>query len=150
MRLEPLMTYYAELGHSADVGTGPYGQRLIVEVTGGRFEGPRLNGRLLGHAGGDWLLLGGGYGHLDVRATFVTDDGASLYVQYVGRLQLTDAVMAALGGTGQTEFGDQTFYTQLRFETGDARYQWLNHTLAVGQGRLRPGRVEYQVFALTH
>lgn len=146
MRLEPLMTYHADLLSPVAVGAGPYGNRLIVEVTGGAFEGPRLRGRLL-TGGGDWLLVDAdGVGHLDVRASFETHDGALIYVQYYGRLELTDAVMAALGGSGETRFGDQYFFSQPRFETGDARYRWLNHVIAVGQGRVLPNRVEYQVF----
>ena len=60
---------------------------------------------------------------------------------------VTDAVMAALGGQGETRFGDQHFFSQPRFETGDERYRWLNRVIAVGQGRVLPNRVEYQVFA---
>jgi hypothetical protein len=147
MRLEPLMTYSADLLPAVAVGPGPYGNRLVFEVSGGTFEGPRLRGRLL-TGGGDWLLLDGeGIGHLDVRATFETDDGALIYVQYFGRLEVTDAVMAALGGQGETRFGDQHFFSQPRFETGDERYRWLNRVIAVGQGRVLPNRVEYQVFA---
>ncbi len=146
MRLEPLMTYHADLRSPVAVGTGPYGNRLIVEVSGGAFEGPRLRGKLL-TGGGDWLLVDAdGVGHLDVRATFETHDGATIYVQYYGRLEITDAVMAALGGSGETRFGDQYFFSQPRFETGDARYRWLNRVIAVGQGRVLPNRVEYQVF----
>jgi hypothetical protein len=146
MRLEPLMTYHADLLTPVAVGAGPYGNRLIVEVAGGAFEGPRLRGRIL-TGGGDWLLVDAeGVGHLDVRATFETHDGALIYVQYYGRLEITDAVMAALGGTGETRFGDQYFFSQPRFETGDARYRWLNRVIAVGQGRVLPNRVEYQVF----
>jgi len=146
MRLEPLMTYHADLLTPVAVGAGPYGNRLIVEVAGGAFEGPRLRGRIL-TGGGDWLLVDAeGVGHLDVRASFETHDGALIYVQYYGRLEITDAVMAALGGTGETRFGDQYFFSQPRFETGDARYRWLNRVIAVGQGRVLPNRVEYQVF----
>lgn len=147
MRLEPLMTYSADLLPAVAVGPGPYGNRLVFEVSGGTFEGPRLRGRLL-TGGGDWLLLDSeGIGHLDVRATFETHDGALIYVQYFGRLEVTDAVMAALGGQGETRFGDQHFFSQPRFETGDERYRWLNRVIAVGQGRVLPNRVEYQVFA---
>lgn len=147
MRLEPLMTYSADLLPAVAVGPGPYGNRIVFEVSGGSFEGPRLRGRLL-TGGGDWLLLDGeGIGHLDVRATFETHDGALIYVQYFGRLEVTDAVMAALGGQGETRFGDQHFFSQPRFETGDERYRWLNRVIAVGQGRVLPNRVEYQVFA---
>jgi hypothetical protein len=140
------MTYRADLKPAVMVGSGPYGTRAIVEVTGGSFEGARLRGRILS-GGGDWLLIDGqGLGHLDVRATFETDDGAAIYVQYFGRVVLTDAVNQALAGHGETDYGHTHFFTQPRFETGDARYQWLNQVIAIGQGRVRAGSVEYQVF----
>lgn len=146
MKLEPLMTYRADLKPAVMVGAGPYGTRAIVEVTGGSFEGTRLRGRILS-GGGDWLLIDGqGVGHLDVRATFETDDGAAVYVQYYGRVVLTDAVNQALQGQGETDYGHTHFFTQPRFETGDTRYQWLNRVIAIGQGRVRAGTVEYQVF----
>ena len=98
MKLEPLMTYYATLLPSVPVGAGPYGQRAIFEVTGGAFEGPRLRGTLR-TGGGDWILVDAqGVGHLDVRATFETDDGALIYVQYFGSVVLTEALSDALQG----------------------------------------------------
>jgi Protein of unknown function (DUF3237) len=146
MRLEPLMTYHAELKPPVTVGAGPYGQRIIYEVTGGAFEGARLKGKILS-GGGDWLLFDAdGIGHLDVRASFQTHDGAAIYVQYFGRFIATEALSNALQGNGVTEYGGEHFFTQPRFETGDERYKWLNRVLAVGQGRIRNGRVEYQVF----
>jgi hypothetical protein len=35
-------------------------------------------------------------------------------------------------------YDDAYFMTQPRFETGDARYRWLNRVAAVGEGRLEP------------
>ncbi|MGH8595255.1 MAG: DUF3237 domain-containing protein [Gammaproteobacteria bacterium] len=146
MRLEPLMTYSAALKAPVDIGIGPYGQRTIFEVSGGTFEGARLKGRIL-TGGGDWLLFDpDGVGHLDVRATFQTDDGAAIYVQYFGRVMATEAFNRALQGHGETDYGEVHFFTQPRFETGDQRYKWLNSVIAIGQGRVRHGQVEYQVF----
>jgi len=147
MKLEPLMTYHADLLPAVMVGVGPQGTRAIFEVTGGAFEGPRLRGKLL-TGGGDWMLIDAqGMGHLDVRATFETHDGALIYVQYFGRVVVTEAINQALQGMGATDYGDTHFFTQPRFETGDARYAWLNQVVAVAQGRVVRGRVEYQVFA---
>lgn len=39
-------------------------------------------------------------------------------------------------------------FTSWRFQTGDARYRWLNNLVCVGEGRLVPGRVEYRVYAV--
>lgn len=151
MKLEPLMTYKAELGPPHEVGTGPGGTRRIVPVTGGRFEGPKLKGRILPEAGADWLMIGAdGVGRLDVRGTFETDDGAFLYVRYRGVLHLNEKVANALAGEGSTEYGDTYFMTQPVFETGDERYAWLNSVVAVAEGRVLPAAVEYRVHQLVN
>ena len=150
MKLVPLMNYHANLAASLTVGKGPYGNRLIVEVDGGAFEGPRLKGTIRKAGCADWLTLTDDFGHLDVRATFETHDGAIIYVEYIGRVEMTAAVQAALAGKGETEFGEAYFFSAPRMQTGDPRYTWVNNLICVGQGRLRSGRVEYQVFQLSN
>lgn len=146
MKLEALLTYRATLKPGVEVGAMPGGTRTIFEVTGGDFEGAKLRGKLL-TGGGDWLIIDDqGAGHLDVRATFETDDGAHLYVQYNGILVVNDKVTTALAGGADTQFGDTYFFNTPRFETGDERYAWLNRIVTVGEGRVLSGAVEYRVF----
>ncbi len=146
IELKHLMTYRAELAQPVDVGVGPSGWRQIFDVTGGHFEGPRLRGKVLA-SGGDWLLVGdGGVGRLDVRATFETDDGAHIYLQYHGILIFNDHVTRALSEGVETQYGDTYFMASQRFETGHADYAWLNAVVALGQGRVLPSAVEYRVF----
>ena len=84
---------------------------------------------------------------VDVRVQVETHDAAFLYVQYVGLLELNAPVMTATETDRGTEFDDQYFYTNPRFETGDPRYAWVNTTFFVGEGRLIPGPgVEYRVW----
>ncbi len=145
-RLEYLMTYRADLKAPVEIGAGPNGTRMIFDVTGGSFEGPKLKGKLL-PSGGDWLLIGSdGVGQLDVRGTFETNDGARIYGQYYGRIVMTEKVTQALASGGGTEYGDTYFMTQPRFETGDERYAWLNSVVAVAEGRALPSAVEYRVY----
>ncbi len=150
MKLEPLFSYQAVLGEALDVGPGPFGRRLIVEVEGGTFEGPRLRGTIRKAACADWLTIGEGYGYLDVRATFETDDGAFIYVEYTGRIQLTEAALAALAGSGETQFEEAYFVTCPRMQTGDPRYLWVNDLVCVARGRLGPRRVAYEVYAVVN
>ena len=146
MKLVPLLTYYAHLSEAISVGAGMYGNRLIIEVNGGEFEGPRLQGTLR-HAGcADWATMTADYGYLDVRGTFETHDGAFIFVEYYGRLELTPTVQAALAGEGSTEYGESYFVTTPRMQTGDPRYQWVNNIMCVARGKLSPGRVDYEVF----
>lgn len=150
MNLEFEFSYQANLKEGLPVGAGPYGNRLVVEVTGGRVEGKRLRGKILS-GGGDWLLVGpDGWARLDVRAQFVTDDGAAIYVSYFGILEMNVKVQQALATGSGTDYGDHYFRTNPRFETGDPRYAWLNHTFFVGEGHVLPGRiVEYRVYRVT-
>jgi hypothetical protein len=146
MRLELLYEMHADLKAPIPVGPGPYGVRTIFDVTGGSLAGPRLRGRIL-PSGADWLLMRpDGYGLLDVRAALETDDGAFVYAQYHGILELSPAVQARIAAGGSTDFGELYFVTQPRFETGDPRYAWLNAVAAVGEGRLLPSAVEYRVY----
>ena len=140
-------TYQAQLKPPVDVGSGPLGNRQVFEVTGGELEGERLSGKVLG-GGGEWFLVGAdGYGRIDVRIQFETDDGAHIYAQYFGLLELNEPVQAFIGGQQEeTEFGDQYFRIAPRLETGDPRYAWVNQTLFVAEGRGYPGYgVEYRV-----
>jgi hypothetical protein len=149
-RLEHLMTYRADLKPPVQVGGVPSGTRQIFDVTGGSFEGPRMKGRIL-PSGGDWLLIGNdGVGRLDVRATFETDDGALIYMQYYGVLVLNEAISASLAEGRATDYGDSYFMTQPRFETGDPGYAWLNSVVAVAEGRVLPSAVEYRVFEVVN
>lgn len=150
MKLLPLMTYHARLSATLPVGLSMYGNRLIVEVNGGEFEGPRLKGVIRQSAAADWLTLTEDYGHLDVRATFETHDGAFIYVEYLGKLELTAKVQAALAGDDSTEYGEAYFVTAPRMQTGDPRYLWVNNLMCVAQGKLSPGRVDYQVFQVAN
>ena len=146
MKLIPFFTYYANLTSSLEVGSGPFGNRLIVEVDGGEFEGPSLKGKIRSAAGADWLTLTEKFGHLDVRVTFETVDGAFIFVEYTGKLELTESVLSALQGDGTTHSGDQYFFTSPRMQTGHPDYEWVNNIVCLGRGKLQPGRVDYEVF----
>jgi hypothetical protein len=139
-------TFRATLKPPLPVGAGPIGTRMYYELNGGEVVGDRLRGTVLG--GGEWALIGpDGYLRVDVRAQVETHDGAFLYVQYVGLLEMNATVQNAIEKQIGTEFTDQHFYTNPIFETGDARYSWLNTTFFIGEGRISPGlAVEYRVW----
>ena len=139
-------TFRAALKQPLPIGAGPIGTRMYYELDGGEVVGDRLKGTVIG--GGEWALIGpDGYLRVDVRAQIETNDGAFLYVQYFGLLEMNEAVQNATEKQTGTEFTDQYFYTNPRFETGDARYSWLNTTFFVGEGRIIPGLgIEYRVW----
>lgn len=148
MHLSPLLTFRNTLSAVQPIGDTPFGHRITYIVGEGRFEGERLNGRIL-PGGGDWLVRGAdGLARLDVRKTFETDDQALIHVSYTGIYKFRDEITARLASGGDCEFGDTLFLTQVQFETGDPRYAWLNETLAIGEGRETRNGVEYRIFAV--
>ena len=146
MNLVQEFTLTAALKPPLTIGDGPIGSRVYYEAAGGEIIGERLSGTLLG--GGEWALLRpDGFIGIDVRLQVETHDGAYLYIQYTGLLELNEAVQGALGGSAGTEYDDQYFYTNPRIETGDERYAWANTTFFIGEGRMLPNLgVEYRVW----
>ncbi|MBW2500489.1 MAG: DUF3237 domain-containing protein [Deltaproteobacteria bacterium] len=150
MKLVHLMKLVARVEAPLEVGRGLTGTRLVYGVTGGEFEGDRLRGRVL-PVGGEWFLQSeGALGQPDVRILLETDDGARIYVRYTGVMEFSEAAIAALAEGRSTDFGDTLFLTQVRFECGAPGYEWLSHTIAVGEGRMHPDCVEYAIYEVTH
>jgi hypothetical protein len=139
-------SFKVSLNPPVDFGAGPLGQRIYFEVTDGVATGERFNARAVG-GGGDWVVVGpDGYGRIDVRLQFETDDGAHVYLQYFGLLEINQVVGQAMATGAGTSYEDQYFRTTPRFETGDPRYAWMNQGVFVARGRLcEGGGVEYEV-----
>jgi len=131
MELVHLCTVELDLEAPTVIGPGPSGERIIVDITGMRFSGKRLNATLKGRAAADWLTVVGSTATIDVRATIETHDGALIYVQYQGRSDVKDGIGAA------------PIYVTPTFETSDERYLWLNHLQAAGKGDLKTRRYEW-------
>lgn len=148
MKLQPLFDIHADLKTPLEMGQGPWGTRIVFDITGGSFGGERIRGSVR-PGGADWFLIDAeGTGHVDVRVILETDDGASVYLAYQGVVVLNDKVNRVLAEGGAIEFGDTYFVTQPRFETGDERYRWLNRVVAAAQGRVMENAVEYRVHAI--
>lgn len=115
------------------VSPGPHGDRLIMGVDDGRFEGPRLNGRFVAGPGSEWATLrADGSLRVDVRLVLETDDGARILMTY--------------GGVGVPGEAGLALRTAPVFETGDPRYAWLHHVQAIGIGAPGGRGVTYDVY----
>ena len=111
------------------------GPRRIVPVTGGTFEGPKLKGTALG-GGADWILVRpDGVSELSVRVTLKTDDDQLINLTYRGLLFTPKG-------------GELYLRTTPVFETGSAKYDWLNKIVAVGVGKPVPGKAAYSVYQI--
>lgn len=147
LNLQEEFVLRASLFEPLEIGETPIGGRVYYGIKSGEIIGQGLQARILG--GGEWALIcPDGYIRVDVRMQAETDDGARLYIQYNGLLELNDKVQNGLATGQSTEFTDQHFYTNPRVETGDPRYSWMNTTFFVAEGRITEGLgVEYRVYS---
>ena len=139
IELVPLCTASAVLSEPFVLPDTPLGTRVIAEVTAFEVTGDRLAGHLKGQAAADWLTVSAaGMGTLDVRLLIETHDGALVFANYRGRLDLS-------GGAGASPV-----YSAPLFDTGDPRYTWLNGIQAVAKGLVSEGgtRLDYEMYEL--
>jgi hypothetical protein len=147
LRSQPLFNLQIQLHPFQELGLTPQGQRRIIPVSGGTFEGTRLRGIVLPHAGGDWLLVrGDGAFQQDVRLTLQTDDGALIYMSYRGVRHASAEVTARLALGERVDPSEYYLRTAPFFETAAEPYAWLNKVVAVGVGERRPDGAVYEVF----
>jgi hypothetical protein len=87
----------------------------------------------------DWVTMRrDGVWELDVRAAFVTDDGATVLYNYTGLAHPSpDGTRLRVRGAP-------------RFTTGDERYTWLNaiQAVSIGEAVLAESAVGYDIYGL--
>src|SRR5438128_11948520 len=112
-----LMTLQVVVEGAQKIGAVPHGTRVTAPISGGRFEGPRLRGRVV-PGGGDWTLLRtDGVLELDLRVTLETEDGALIHMTSFGLRHGAAEVTAALGSRDRVEPSAHYFPTPARFQT---------------------------------
>jgi hypothetical protein len=129
-----------------DLGETPLGRRRIIGITGGRFAGPRLAGRVL-PGGADWQLIRpDGVACLDARYTLETADGALIYVNNKGYRHGPTEIIEKLA-RGE-EVDPALYYMRATpwFETSAPDYVWLNRTVCVATGARRAAAVELEFY----
>lgn len=134
IELKPLGTMNVQLGDTIEVGEGPKGARLVADVLSVNLTGDRITAELATNDAADWLTVSdnGKLGSLDVRLTLKTDDGAFIYVEYSGRMDMEAGIIAVAP----------------TFQTGAPQYNWLNRIQAVAAGsvNLETGILIYSLY----
>ena len=133
-RLEPLCHVVVKIGVPQMIGAVLTGERRIIPITGGRFEGAKMRGEIL-PGGADWQIVApDGTAILEARYTLRTDDGALIYVRNNGFRHGPPEVLAAIARGEQVDPGKYYFRATPTFETGDKKYAWLNRIICVCSG----------------
>jgi len=127
------------------VGDTPLGKRIIANVDGGKFEGPKIKGTVQAPAG-DWLLIRADNSvQLDVRLSLLTDDETLVYMSYHGLRVGKQSVLDRLAAGDHVNPSEYYMRISCKFETEDGSYGWLNNLLAIGTGQRFPDSVVYDI-----
>ncbi|HEY8537557.1 MAG TPA: DUF3237 domain-containing protein [Steroidobacteraceae bacterium] len=119
--LEHVLTVRANIDAPLSMGKTPQGERRVIVITGGTFEGPGMKGTIM-PGGEDWQLLReDGVTELDARYWLRTDDGAVIRVH-------NQVLLGPAAETGANRYARST----VRFEAPIGKYDWLNKAVFVG------------------
>ena len=148
----PKLTFAFEMHATVDppqeLGQVRAGRRRIVPITGGRFEGPGIKGKVL-PGGADWQTIQpDGFSELDTRYTIQTDAGQLIYVQNAGMRHAAPDVMARLLAGQTVDPALVYFRTVPRFETSAPELQWLTRAIFIGVGERYPNEVVIRFYKL--
>ena len=147
-QFEFLMRIAADVGELMTMGGGPLGERRVVSIDGGSFEGPQLRGTIV-PGGADWQIVrADGVLDIDARYALRTDGGALIRVVSQGYRHGPPEVLAALGRGEEVPQDRYFFRTVMRFETGAPELQALNRTIAVATARRRARQVLLEAYRL--
>jgi hypothetical protein len=112
--LELAMMVTADIGDAISLGKSALGERRIIPITGGKFEGPRLKGSIMPGGEDAQFDRADGVTVFEARYWLKADDGAVIKV-----------VNRALR--------DKTYLrTQPEFEAPAGPHDWLNRAIFVG------------------
>jgi hypothetical protein len=111
------------LADRLSLGKGSHGERWVVPITGGQFEGPLLRGEVL--SGADWQLSRpDGVMEIDARYAIRVSDGAVIHVRNRGIVVLPPLVkdVSAIYVRTAPSFDAPS----------DGPHAWLNRALFLG------------------
>src|SRR5262245_31310604 len=148
MRYQPLFVFQIEVKPPSIVGATPGHDRRIGEISGGRFEGERLRGKILS-GGSDWQSLRtDGATTLNVRMVLQTDDDALIGMTYLGVRHGPKEVLDRIARGESVNPSEYYMRATPYYETSSEKYGWLNRIVSVAYGHRMAGGAIYQVFEI--
>ncbi|WP_052255352.1 DUF3237 domain-containing protein [Salinicoccus sp. YB14-2] len=126
----------------------PIGNRRIIQVTGGKFEGEYFNAKVL-PGGDDWITVReDGTIIQDVRITLETDDEEIILMTYRGVRTGDRSVLNRLDQGEEVDPDEYYFRTNPVFETGSEKYHWMNNRIFISNGIRMPESVSYSIYTV--
>ncbi len=148
LRFDFLVKLVVDVGELVSMGSAPLGERRVVNILGGTFEGPGMRGDVL-PGGADWQIARSD-GVLDIDAHYTLKEyrGGLVRVVSQGYRHGPSEVLAALARGEDVDPAKYFFRTIMRFETGAPYLDWLNKTIAVATAERKARQVLLDAYRL--
>lgn len=139
---------FAELNILVDPPT-PAGSKIIYPIKGGTISG-EINGKVLPIGADFGTLISPTTFKLEIREVIQTTDSATIYVTYNGFIHADAETFGLLVSGNAKQVSPDRYYFRINpiFETTSPKYDWLNHTLAIGVGTVTETGVSYILYAI--
>lgn len=119
-QLEEIYQAIVDIEPAMELGNGPLGERRMVPITGGSFEGKGLKGKVLAGGADRQLIRADGVRELDAVYEMQTDDGAVISVR--NRVTVHQ----------QLPEGKRYALSHIELTAPAGPYAWLNDYVVVG------------------
>jgi len=138
-----------DIGTPQEMGQVALGRRRVIPILGGRFEGPRIAGRIV-PGGADWQLIRpDGVAVVEALYTLEASDGTLIYIRNVGMRHGPPEVIARLAAGEAVDPTAYYFRAAPVFEVAQGAHDWLTRSLFVAQGQRLADAVLLRVYAVS-
>lgn len=148
LNLSHLFTAKIEVDSPIEIGESGKGNRRVIPITGGTFEGPEIQGTILAGGADYQLIRNDGVTEVVAHYTIETDDGVPIYIINKGYRHGPKDIIDKLIRGEDVPDGSYYFKTTPTFETSGAKYDFLNRMIVVGEGVRRPSNVEMAFYVV--
>jgi Protein of unknown function (DUF3237) len=140
-QLEFAFEVRAEVAAPTVIGELPNGTRRIIDILGGTFAGPGLEGIIV-PGGADWQIIrADGFTDVDARYTLKTSSDDLIYVSNVGIRHAPPDVIHRLNAGEAVDQEKIYFRTVPKFEAAAGHLQWLMRSVFIATGERHPNGV---------
>ncbi len=141
--LEYIASLKVNIGKPIVIGETVNGTRRVIPITGGKVQGPKLNGEIMS-VGADWQVVNEDFTRTDLEALYQirTNDSVLIFIRNKGIRTSSPEVGKKLA-TGISVNSDQYYFRAAPVFEAPAKsnYQWMNNALFICKGIRMPDHV---------
>jgi hypothetical protein len=125
-------------------------ERGFVGVLGGTVSGPRLNGRVVPHSGGDWPTIRSDHTvKFEARYLLEADDGTTIELQNRGIRHGSREVLERLQNYQPVDAAQYYASVSPTFDAPEGPHDWLCRTMFVGKVDRAADRAVFSYWAIS-